>query len=64
MKVVHVHRVRGVGGSERHLLTLLPALRDRGIDARFLGLDDDDPDPFYAQLDAVGRPVFAAPGAT
>ena len=33
MKVVHVHRLRGVGGSERHLLTLLPALRERGIDA-------------------------------
>ena len=23
MKVVHVHRIRGIGGSERHLLTLL-----------------------------------------
>jgi glycosyltransferase involved in cell wall biosynthesis len=56
MKVVHVHRVRGVGGSERHLLTLLPALRARGVDARFLGLDDGDPDPFYAQLDALEVP--------
>jgi glycosyltransferase involved in cell wall biosynthesis len=56
MKVVHVHRVRGVGGSERHLLTLLPALRARGVDARFLGLDDGAPDPFYAQLDALGVP--------
>ena len=64
MKVVHVHRLRGVGGSERHLLTLLPALRERGIDATFVGLDDDDPDPFYAQLDLLGRPVRAAPGAT
>ena len=27
MRVVHVHRIRGIGGSERHLLTLLPALR-------------------------------------
>ena len=35
----------GVGGSERHLLTLLPALRARGVDARFLGLDDGDPRP-------------------
>ncbi len=56
MKVVHVHRLRGVGGSERHLLTLLPALRERGIDATFVGLDDDDPDPFYAQLDKLGVP--------
>jgi glycosyltransferase involved in cell wall biosynthesis len=56
MRVVHIHRVTGVGGSERHLLTLLPALRERGVDASFLGLDDGDPDPFYAQLDALGVP--------
>ena len=60
MRVVHVHRVSGVGGSERHLLTLLPALRARGVDARFLGLDDGDPDPFYAQLDALGVPTTAS----
>jgi glycosyltransferase involved in cell wall biosynthesis len=48
--------VMGVGGSERHLLSLLPALRARGVDAHFLGLDDGDPDPFYAQLDALGVP--------
>lgn len=56
MRVVHVHRLRGVGGSERHLLTLLPALRARGVDATFVGLDDGDPDPFYAQLDALAVP--------
>ena len=54
MKVVHVHKMRGIGGSERHLLTLLPALRARGVDARFVGLDDLDgwdPQPFYDELD-------------
>ena len=56
MKVMHVHRLRGVGGSERHLLTLLPALRERRIDAGFVGLDDGDPDPFYEQLDELGVP--------
>ncbi len=56
MKVVHVHRLRGVGGSERHLLTLLPALRQRGVEVTFIGLDDADPDPFYAQLDQLGVP--------
>jgi glycosyltransferase involved in cell wall biosynthesis len=56
MKVVHVHRLRGVGGSERHLLTLLPALRSRGVDASFLGLDDEDPDPFYVKLDEARVP--------
>jgi glycosyltransferase involved in cell wall biosynthesis len=39
MKVLHLTKVQGVGGAERHLLTLLPALRARGIDARFLSLD-------------------------
>ncbi|MCP9487442.1 MAG: glycosyltransferase family 4 protein [Gaiellaceae bacterium MAG52_C11] len=54
MRVVHVHRMRGIGGSERHLLTLLPALRVLGLDARFVGLDDLDgwdPQPFYDELD-------------
>ena len=31
MKVVHVHRIGGIGGSERHLLTLLPALAAKGV---------------------------------
>ena len=52
MRVVHVHRIRGIGGSERHLLTLLPALSQRGIETVFLGLDDPgwDVEPFYREL--------------
>lgn len=52
MRVVHVHRIRGIGGSERHVLTLLPALAARGIEPVFLGLDDPGWDiaPFYAEL--------------
>ena len=52
MRVLHVHRIGGIGGSERHLLTLLPALAERGIDVSFLGLDDMSraPDPFYDEL--------------
>jgi glycosyltransferase involved in cell wall biosynthesis len=52
VRVLHVHRIGGIGGSERHLLTLLPALQSRGADVRFLGLDDPSraPDPFYEQL--------------
>jgi glycosyltransferase involved in cell wall biosynthesis len=52
VKVLHVHRIGGIGGSERHLLTLLPALAERGVDVRFLGLDDPSraPDPFYDAL--------------
>jgi glycosyltransferase involved in cell wall biosynthesis len=52
MKVLHVHRIGGIGGSERHLLTLLPALAERSVDVSFLGLDDPSraPQPFYEQL--------------
>lgn len=50
MKVVHVHRIGGIGGSERHLLTLLPALQAKGVDVRFVGLDMPGADPFYDEL--------------
>jgi glycosyltransferase involved in cell wall biosynthesis len=62
VRVVHVHRIRGIGGSERHLLTLLPALRDRGVDVSFVGLDDPAgaPEPFYGEL-AVPFERMAAP---
>jgi glycosyltransferase involved in cell wall biosynthesis len=60
MRVVHVHRIGGIGGSERHLLTLLPALAAKGVDVRFVGLDMPGADPFYAELDVpferLGRP--------
>ena len=57
-KVLHVHKITGISGSERHLLTLLPALRARGVDARFLGLDvpGSDAPRFYAALDEAGVP--------
>lgn len=62
MKVLHVHRIGGIGGSERHLLTLLPALAERGVDVSFLGLDDDSraPEPFYEAL-TVPFERFPAP---
>ncbi len=52
MKVVHVARMRGIGGAERHLLTLLPALAERGIEPVFVGLDDPawNPSDFYGAL--------------
>ncbi|HEX5246737.1 MAG TPA: glycosyltransferase family 4 protein [Gaiellaceae bacterium] len=60
MKVVHVHRMRGIGGSERHLLTLLPALAARGVEPVFVGLDDPawDPADFY---DALTVPAVRIP---
>jgi glycosyltransferase involved in cell wall biosynthesis len=40
MRVVHVSKVKGIAGSEGHLLRLLPALRQRGVDARMVVLVD------------------------
>jgi glycosyltransferase involved in cell wall biosynthesis len=52
VRVAHVHRIRGIGGSERHLLTLLPALAELGLEPVLVGLDDPawDVEPFYAEL--------------
>lgn len=58
MKVLHLHKLTGVSGSEGHLLALLPALRERGVDARFLGLDVEGSDAprFYEALGELGVP--------
>jgi glycosyltransferase involved in cell wall biosynthesis len=52
--------MRGIGGSERHLLTLLPALAERDVDVVFVGLDDPawDPADFY---DALRVPAVRIP---
>lgn len=45
-------KVQGIGGCEQHLLALLPALRERGIDARFISLDaGKDAARFHRALD-------------
>ncbi len=52
MRVLHLTKVQGVGGAEQHLLQLLPALRERGVDARFLSLDaGGDAERFHRALD-------------
>jgi glycosyltransferase involved in cell wall biosynthesis len=58
VRVLHLHKLTGVGGSEGHLLALLPALRERGIDARFLGLDvpGTDAHDFHERLEQLGVP--------
>jgi glycosyltransferase involved in cell wall biosynthesis len=59
VKVLHVQRIGGIGGSERHVLELLPVLRDRGIEVSFLGLDDTNaaaPGTFYDALAERGIP--------
>lgn len=57
MRVLHATKVQGVGGAEQHLLALLPALRERGVDARFLSLDaGGDADRFHRALDERSIP--------
>lgn len=57
MKILHATKVQGIGGAEQHLLALLPALRERGIDARFLSLDGGlDADRFHTALEERGIP--------
>jgi glycosyltransferase involved in cell wall biosynthesis len=52
VKVLHLTKVQGIGGAEQHLLALLPALRARGVDARFLSLDGGgDAERFHRALD-------------
>ena len=40
--VLHAQKVAGISGSEAHLLQLLPDLRERGWDIRFLMLHEDE----------------------
>ena len=60
MRVAHVHRIGGIGGSERHLLTILPALAARGVEVTFVGLDvaAAAPDPFYEELGRQSVPFM------
>jgi glycosyltransferase involved in cell wall biosynthesis len=64
VRVAHVHRMRGIGGSERHLLALLPALAERGVDVVFVGIDDPayDSEPFYRALGVPAIRVQARHG--
>lgn len=58
-RVLHVAKVAGISGSENHLLLLLPALRERGLDVRFAMLHEGEPGAaeLAARLEARGIPV-------
>ena len=43
MTVLHLQKVAGISGSEAHLLSLLPQLKERGWDIRFLMLHEHEP---------------------
>ena len=57
--VLHMQKVAGISGSEAHLLQLLPDLRARGWDIRFLMLHEDEPGAweFADELRARGIPL-------
>jgi glycosyltransferase involved in cell wall biosynthesis len=57
--VLHTQKVAGISGSEAHLLQLLPDLRSRGWDVRFLMLHEDEPGAwdFARELQARGVPL-------
>ena len=61
MRVLHVQKVKGLGGSEQHLLALLPALAARGHDVRTLALVEGDWPRFTEPLAALGVDVRSVP---
>jgi glycosyltransferase involved in cell wall biosynthesis len=61
--VLHLQKVAGISGSEAHLLTLLPRLKERGWDIRFLMLHEHEPGAwdFARELTRRGIPLDAIP---
>jgi glycosyltransferase involved in cell wall biosynthesis len=63
VNVLHLQKVAGISGSEAHLLSLLPQLKQRGWDVRFLMLHEHEPGAwdFARELRARGIPLDAIP---
>src|SRR5438876_2767045 len=61
--VLHLQKVAGISGSEAHLLSLLPDLRERGWDVRMLMLHEHEPGAweFARALESRGVPLDAIP---
>lgn len=57
MRVLHVQKVSGIGGSERHLLDLLPRLVGKGIEVEMITLQGSSHTNFDEQLSKAGVPV-------
>jgi glycosyltransferase involved in cell wall biosynthesis len=54
VRILHVQRAKGIGGSERHLLALLPALAATGVDVRMCVLAAAGADRFVDAMRAAG----------
>ena len=63
VKVLHLQKVAGISGSEAHLLSLLPRLRERGWDVSLLMLHEHEPGAwdFANELIARGVPLDSIP---
>ncbi|MGJ3238047.1 MAG: glycosyltransferase family 4 protein [Anaerolineae bacterium] len=61
MRVVHLIKAKQIGGAERHLLMLLPALMARGVDVRLLVMvEPDNPmTDLFEEAQARGIPAEA-----
>jgi glycosyltransferase involved in cell wall biosynthesis len=61
--VLHLQKVAGISGSEAHLLSLLPRLRERGWDVRMLMLHENEPGArdFARALEQRDVPLAAIP---
>ncbi len=59
MHVVHISKVKGIAGSEGHLLMLLPGLAQQGLDVTMLVLEEPaaPPDTFCKAMSSQGVPV-------
>jgi glycosyltransferase involved in cell wall biosynthesis len=61
--ILHMQKVAGISGSEAHLLSLLPRLRERGWNVRMLMLHEHEPGAweFARALEDRGVPLDAIP---
>lgn len=61
MRILHIQRAKGIGGSERHLLALLPALTRAGADVRMCVLRTGNGEVFVDDLRHAGVDVTVRP---
>ncbi len=64
MRILHIQRVKGIGGSERHLLALLPALAQRGLAVRMCVLETGDGHHLVEEMRKQGIDVTVQRGGS
>jgi glycosyltransferase involved in cell wall biosynthesis len=61
VRVLHIQRAKGIGGSERHLLALLPALGASGVEVRMCVLAAPGAETFVEALRRAGVDTVCLP---